>query len=263
MIYNLGSDGAEAEPQVEETNEKVTEDLASDLDDAVSEASTTKCDQESELCSLNSSEISQLETINFEAQSLRESEYHVFGLVCEYKYSAVLTYYRQKHRPRWMKAVGAEGGAGAQEFVRFNEHDDDVTNIIDIYCRILVDRGESKSIDSSSSLMLPLMNLSFPSDIFVLTTMDLTINDHCSRLMDASLQLLSTVRAMEFQLAKQKQSQRAETPQESGARMPTSTPTFSQPTSESAIPAPAQVDEHQEKKLIEIGVDEGRQESAL
>ena len=42
-------------------------------------------------------------------------------------------------------------------------------------------------------------------DIFVLTTLEVAISDHCSRLMDASLALLSTVRAMEMQLARQKQ----------------------------------------------------------
>ena len=51
-----------------------------------------------------------------------------------------------------------------------------------------------------------LMNVSpLHPDIFVLTTLEVTISDHCSRLMDASLALLSTVRAMEMQLARQKQ----------------------------------------------------------
>ena len=38
-----------------------------------------------------------------------------------------------------------------------------------------------------------------------MTVSDNEVNDHCSKLMDASLQLLSTVKAMEAQLAKQKQ----------------------------------------------------------
>ena len=51
-----------------------------------------------------------------------------------------------------------------------------------------------------------MMNVSpLHPDIFVLTTLEVTISDHCSRLMDASLALLSTVRAMEMQLARQKQ----------------------------------------------------------
>lgn len=38
-----------------------------------------------------------------------------------------------------------------------------------------------------------------------MTVGDQELNDHCNRLMDASLQLLSTVKAMEAQLSKQKQ----------------------------------------------------------
>ena len=58
-----------------------------------------------------------------------------------------------------------------------------------------------KMVDSDLSANVP----SIHPDIFVLTTLEVTISDHCSRLMDASLALLSTVRAMEIQLARQKQ----------------------------------------------------------
>ena len=61
----------------------------------------------------------------------RESEYHVFGLICESKFSAAMTYFRQKHRIRWMT------GQTASE-------DDDVKAAVDIYCRLIAERGESE-----------------------------------------------------------------------------------------------------------------------
>lgn len=126
----------------------------------------------------------------------RESEYHVFGLICESKYSAAMTYFRQKHRVRWMTCPTPS-------------EDDDVKAAVDIYCRLVAERGESELelgiIICWSSL--PFLSNASPlhPDIFVLTTLEVTMSDHCSRLMDASLALLSTVRAMEMQLARQKQ----------------------------------------------------------
>jgi hypothetical protein len=43
-----------------------------------------------------------------------------------------------------------------------------------------------------------------------MTSLDVAVPEHCSRLMDASLQLLTTVRSMESQLARQKQTRREE-----------------------------------------------------
>ena len=61
----------------------------------------------------------------------RESEYHVFGLICESKYSAAMTYFRQKHRVRWMTCPTLS-------------EDDDVKAVVDIYCRLVAERGESE-----------------------------------------------------------------------------------------------------------------------
>ena len=56
----------------------------------------------------------------------------MFGLICESKYSAAMTYFRQKHRVRWML------GPPLSE-------DDDVKAAVDIYCRLVAERGESES----------------------------------------------------------------------------------------------------------------------
>eukprot|EP00095_Tigriopus_kingsejongensis_P010905 maker-scaffold348_size200312-snap-gene-1.16 protein:Tk10905 transcript:maker-scaffold348_size200312-snap-gene-1.16-mRNA-1 annotation:"AT27402p" len=125
----------------------------------------------SEFSSLNSSEISTSETILFEAQSKRESEYHVFGLLCERKWASVLAYYRQQHRGKWTKNQSTS-------------EEDDLTAILHIYCQILSERGEN---------------------IFAVTVSDGELNEHCNRLKDSSLQLQGIVKSMEGQLAKQKQ----------------------------------------------------------
>ncbi len=162
---------------------------------------------EADLCSLNSSEISAVETIAFDAQSLRESEYHVFGLVCEAKYSAAMTYYRQRHKSRWMEEGATGGGGGGRHVIVTDE--DDVRGVVSIYCRISAESGESEQQTRKSVLLIRTTN-AFVSDLFALTTVEVPIQEHCSRLMDCSLQLLSTVRAMEAQLASQKQSRREE-----------------------------------------------------
>ena len=61
----------------------------------------------------------------------RESEYHVFGLICESKYSAAMTYFRQKHKVRWMTCPTLS-------------EDDDVKAVVDVYCRLVAERGESE-----------------------------------------------------------------------------------------------------------------------
>ena len=101
-----------------------------------------------ELCSLNSSEISTVETVLFEAQTRRESEYHVFGLVCEAKWDAAMVYYKQQHKTRWGGAASGVVGASATESF-FLLHDDDenkvvAEEILALYCQILAERGESE-----------------------------------------------------------------------------------------------------------------------
>ena len=81
--------------------------------------------------SLNSSDISAVETIAFDAQSARESEYHIFGLICESKYSAAMIYFRQKHRVRWIMRPALS-------------EDDDIKVVLDIYCKLVAERGESE-----------------------------------------------------------------------------------------------------------------------
>merc|ERR1712024_6221 len=81
-------------------------------------------------CSLSSSDMSAVETIAFDAQSARESEYHVFGLICESKYSAAMIYFRQKHRVRWIMSPAVS-------------EDDDVKVVLDIYCKLVAERGEN------------------------------------------------------------------------------------------------------------------------
>lgn len=146
----------------------------------------------SEFSSLNSSEISTAETILFEAQSKRESEYHVFGLLCEEKWASVLAYYRQQHKAKWTKNQSSS-------------EEDDLTAILHIYCQILAERGESKMI-----MIVVLWTVVYEqsvlfSDIFAMTVTDGELNEHCNRLKDSSLQLQSIVKSMESQLARQKQ----------------------------------------------------------
>jgi hypothetical protein len=99
------------------------------------EIKITESENDEDLCSLNSSEISAVETVLFEASSRRESEYHVYGLVCEQKYSAVMVYYRQQHLTRWIPNAHANEKKDAEI----------VDDILTLYCQILAERGESKS----------------------------------------------------------------------------------------------------------------------
>lgn len=95
----------------------------------------------------------------FEANSYRESEYHIFGLLCEQKWAGVLAYFRGAHRSKWGTVkIGAgasssdmifAGGAvskesGANPYMSEVEHEEDIQEILGIYCKILVERGESE-----------------------------------------------------------------------------------------------------------------------
>ena len=72
----------------------------------------------------------------------RESEYHVFGLVCETKWSLAMAYFRQQHLPKWGPGQGPE--ARAHRNVGAGPDEEDVATIMRIYCQILAERGESK-----------------------------------------------------------------------------------------------------------------------
>ncbi len=90
------------------------------------------------MVSMDSSEISAAENVNFEARNRRESEYHVFGLVCETKWSLAVAYFRQQHLPKY-----GPGIAGSRSCVGWSVDEEDVANIVKIYCQILAERGES------------------------------------------------------------------------------------------------------------------------
>ena len=89
-----------------------------------------------------------METIRFEAASKRESEYHVFGLVCEMKWAQAVAYFRQQHRPKWLLAHAQSGGqqAVAQPAHLATAEDtlEDAKEIVYIYCKISAERGESE-----------------------------------------------------------------------------------------------------------------------
>ena len=103
-----------------------------------------------------SSVYARLLSFRFEANSYRESEYHIFGLLCEQKWSQVLAYFRGAHRSKWgtVKLGGGApsadlifgGGAVAKEGVVPSEAEceEDIQEILGIYCKILVERGESE-----------------------------------------------------------------------------------------------------------------------
>lgn len=95
-------------------------------------ATDTEDEGADDLCSLNSSEISAVETVLFEASSRRESEYHVYGLVCEEKFASAMVYYKKQHLSRWMQQPSPK-------------RDTEVVNaILSLHCQILAERGESK-----------------------------------------------------------------------------------------------------------------------
>jgi hypothetical protein len=84
-----------------------------------------------------------VDTIAFDASSRRESEYHVFGLVCEAKYSAAMAYFRQTHRFRWMTTLNEEEDEAAAAGKAATD-EDDVRTVVNIYCKIVAERGESE-----------------------------------------------------------------------------------------------------------------------
>jgi len=102
------------------------------------EASTAE-----DLVSLDSGEVSAAETVEFEARNRRESEYHIYGLLCERKWTLAAVYYRRHHVRRWGVGTtysGLDSGKDA----------DDAEAVMKIYCQILAERGERKrdSLDS-------------------------------------------------------------------------------------------------------------------
>ena len=89
--------------------------------------------EEIEVRSLNSSEISAVETIRFEAQTRRESEYHVYGLVCEKKWTSAMAYFARQHQSRWGNVNNAASTA-----------EENVLAVLGIFCAIHAEKGESK-----------------------------------------------------------------------------------------------------------------------
>jgi len=122
---------------------------------AAAAAATDDDDQSAaeDLVSIDSGEVSAAETVEFEARNRRESEYHVFGLICERKWTLAVAYYRRQHQRRWGGGGGGgSSGAGGGGVVvsrplmglAADQHVDDVEVIMKLYCQILAEKGERK-----------------------------------------------------------------------------------------------------------------------